>query len=89
MEKQQSQNSEKEIDKQNSTFEVKELENTPFSIIKKDNKFFGVMGSNRLTDFKENEEDIINELSNLNWDLVIKVVAILVEYYINLNKKEE
>jgi thioredoxin-related protein len=84
-------------DKQNSSNEelIKkyEVKNTPFTIIKQDNKVYGVMGQYRLTEDLKSVKKAKEEMKKITWDRLMQVVTILFdkaeeikEFNRNLNK---
>ena len=56
-----------------------QLENTPFSIVELDNKYFGTIQNYRLTELYDNAQEAEQELTNFNWNNFTKVVLVLIE----------
>jgi len=59
------------------------IEGTPFSVLRKEGKFCGIMGENRLTDWYESEMEAEDEVTKISWERLTQVIMILIE------KKEE
>lgn len=82
--KQQSKKSQmnvKEADKQNSseTIERENIENTPFTLIKVEEKWFGAMGKYRITEPSASKKEIETELKKVTWNRIVQVIQILIE----------
>lgn len=78
-----------EADKNGSLIERESIENSPFTVISIEGYHFGVMGDYRLTEKKNNKEEIIEELSKITWNRIIQIVMILDEVKNKLNIKKE
>lgn len=58
---------------------------TPFTIIGIKNEYFGVMGQYRLTEPNTSKELIKAELTQITWDRLVQVIAIMIESRDKLN----
>jgi hypothetical protein len=67
------------------SFEVKEIENTPFTIIKDDNKYFGVIANNKITEDYTTEKECLEELLKVDWNRITQVIVTIVEKLTNKN----
>lgn len=67
---------------------VKHIENTPFSIITQGADHYGVIGTHRITEKFENEEDCEKSVKEITWDRITQVIWAIVEKYKELNKLE-
>lgn len=52
----------------------KDVENTPFTIIKNENGHMGVIGEFRLTEYYKTEKECIEEVTKINWNRLIQVM---------------
>lgn len=52
----------------------KDVENTPFTIVKNEKGYMGVIGEFRLTEYYENEKECIEEVTKINWNRLIQVM---------------
>lgn len=74
----------------------KKIETTPFNLIGGEGKYWVAMGPYRLTEPKETEEEVLNELKEVSWELIgnfiYAVMAgrdMLVEKLAEVKKQEE
>lgn len=58
--------------------ERKNVQNTPFTLVKDDKGWFVTMGEYRLSDIFETEEEA-EKKAEVNWETLIPVIAIIVE----------
>jgi hypothetical protein len=80
--------------KQEFLFKYHELENSPFTIIEQDQKFFGVIGDKRVTEQYNNLEEAKNITLDINWDRITQVIWCIVEktkemQKLNINENEQ
>lgn len=70
----------------NNTFlvEFEQLENTPFTIVKKEDEFFGVLGEHRVTEIFNNIDELKKDLEQINWNRIIQVIWGVVEKFKNI-----
>lgn len=68
--------------------ETNQVENTPFTIVKHDNKYFGVLGNHRITELFETKEECETELKDINWNRVMQVIWAVVEKFTKININE-
>lgn len=72
------QSSENGMDKQNSTFERINIENTPFTAIKlADEDWFGAFGSYRITKAFETFDELEEDLNIINWNRIINIMKLV------------
>lgn len=80
------------MDRQNSSTELiqrEEIENTPFKVITIKGKSFGAFGNNRITEEYTTKEEVINQLKEPKWEIIITIILAIVantEEIINLKK---
>ncbi len=65
------------------------IKDSPFEVITKEGKSFGVMGNYRLTEESNDAESVKSELEKITWNRIIQVVMILNELKEKLNNKKE
>lgn len=53
------------------------IKDTPFTIISKDGKHFGVFGAYKLTEEYTNKEQLKKDLQEITWNRIIQVCAII------------
>ena len=66
------------------------IEETPFTVIRVEKKYFGVMGEYRVTEEKGNRGEVEDELRRITWNRMIQVMMIMDEIKSkdkNFNKK--
>lgn len=87
----------KETDNNESSSELikrHEIEDTPFTVIEIEGVFFGVMGQYRLTDERDNFDEVEKLLKDFTWNRVIQVLLLMSEQGLlgkninELNKEE-
>lgn len=77
------------MDKQEFLFKYHELENSPFTIIEQDNKFFGVIGDKRVTEQFNTLEEAKEVTLSINWDRITQVIWCIVEKVKEMQKLNE
>lgn len=68
--------------------EFKIIENTPFTIVRQDKEYFGLIGEHRITESYDNIEKCENEVKEITWDRIVQVIWAITEKY-NKIKLEE
>lgn len=73
-------------EKATEIIKMEEIKNTPFLLIHETEKniFFGVFGPYKITENKTNKDEVINELTPITYDTIIKVVSCIIH---KLNQK--
>jgi hypothetical protein len=66
-------------------FESSQVEETPFTIIKHEEKYFGVLGNHRVTQLFETKEECEADLKDINWNRVMQVIWAVVEKFTKIN----
>ena len=75
----------------NKGFLYEAIENTPFSLCYNEGKWFGLLSNKRLTEFYDNKEECIKDVTNMTWDRIVQVIWVISEKMIeikNLNLTE-
>lgn len=66
--------------KENSSLiEREQVPKTPFWVINQNEKWFLIMGENRITDLFNTKEEALDELKNNQWFITISIAAIVLE----------
>ena len=69
---------EEELDKPNSNseqlFTTEHLENTPFTMINQDEKWFGVIGEHRISEMHKTKEELEEDLKQISWNRIVQVL---------------
>ncbi len=76
------------LDNKNSNSEIfthEQVEETPFTIIKHDEKYFGVLGNHRVTQLYDTKEECEADLKDINWNRVMQVIWAVVEKFTKIN----
>lgn len=76
------------LDNKNSNSEIftqEQVEETPFTIIKNDEKYFGVLGNHRITQLYDTKEECEANLKDINWNRVMQVIWAVVEKFTKIN----
>ena len=68
-------------DKQSSLIDIKVLENTPFGIVTIEQKCFGVIGQNRITEEYEDIQKLKKDLQKIDWNKIVNVVWNVCDLY--------
>ena len=61
------------------------IENTPFTIVKENDNYFGVMGKYRLTEPYGDKVQLEKELKKITWDRLLVVIGIMIKEQEKLN----
>ena len=90
----QSQTSVNTQDKEELTSEdvtrVKQVEGTPFAIVKENDRWFPVLAEYRLTEEDyETEEEAIKFLNEKDWNTLITVMLTIIRKYNELNEEQK
>jgi hypothetical protein len=76
------------LDKQNSNYELfesEQLSETPFTIIKANGKYFGVLGKHRVTELFDTKEKVETELKDVNWNRILQVIWAVVAKFTKID----
>lgn len=65
--------------KQDYLIEYEHVKDTPFTIVSKEERHFGVMGQHQITKVEEDKEKLRKELKKITWNRLIQVIAIIKE----------
>jgi hypothetical protein len=57
--------------------EYKQIEGTPFTLIRKENEYFVVMGNHRVTEGYDSEVEALNSIVNDKWLTILKMILIV------------
>lgn len=74
-----------------SKLEFTAVDNSPFTIVKDENTYFGLIGNHRITGSYGTFEEIKEDITKITWDRIVQVIWAVAEKYkdIDLIKKEE
>lgn len=64
------------------------IENTPFTIVRQEKEYFGLIGEHRITESYEDLETCEKEIKEITWDRIVQVIWAITEKY-NKIKLEE
>nr|WAE43662.1 MAG: hypothetical protein [Microviridae sp.] len=72
-------------------FERTVIEGTPFVIIhdKQNKVYFAVIGQNRVTELKETEQEVREDIGGTNWGMMINIIAIICKKMISELQTEQ
>ncbi|AYQ58225.1 putative VP3 [Microviridae sp.] len=76
------------LDNKNSNSEMftqEQIEDTPFTIIKHEEQYFGVLGKHRITQLFDTKEECEADLKEINWNRVMQVIWAVVEKFTKVN----
>lgn len=80
-------------DRQESSnnLEFTHIENTPFTIVRQDSEYFGLIGNHRITESYSDEETLKKEIQKITWDRILQVIWAVTEKFKNYEqlKKQE
>lgn len=71
-----------------SSQEFIHVEGTPFTIVREEKNYFGIIGEHRITENYDNEKEIRNELVKITWDRIIQVIWAVSNKFNKINLKE-
>ena len=76
------------LDKQESSNEIEytPVENTPFTIVKQNNMYYGLLSNHRLTESYLSEEVCKKELTEITWDRIVQVIWTVAEKMSKINE---
>ena len=57
------------------------IEGTPFTIVKQDEKYYGLIGNHRITDEWTNIDELKEDLLKVSWDRITQVIWAVVEKF--------
>lgn len=66
-------------DNKNSTFETEIIENTPFTMVEIDNKYFAVIGEYKVTEEYNTKQELLNKINEKDWGLITSLIGVLIE----------
>ena len=66
-------------------FTHEQVTETPFTIIKHEDKYFGVLGKHRVTELYETKEECEADLREINWNRVLQVIWGVVEKFTKID----
>ncbi len=72
-----------------SKLEFEIIENTPFTIVKEENTYFGLIGNHRITNGYDDKEQLKQDITKITWDRIVQVIWAVAEKYKNIDLKEE
>lgn len=61
--------------------EHKQIKNTPFVMVRYEDKYFMVLGSAKLTDEYSSEEEVLEVLEERKWEILIACMLYLMDEY--------
>lgn len=67
--------------------EFTNIEGTPFTIVKQDEKYYGLIGNHRITEEWNDLEDLKEDLLKVSWDRITQVIWAVVEKF-KFNEEE-
>lgn len=70
----------------NSEEFYKQVEGTPFTVIKKENKYYVMMGKYQLTLEHETQENAVKDAETMTWDRIMQVCMIIAKDTVTNNK---
>lgn len=78
-------------DRQESSNEIefKNVDNTPFTIVKQNKQYFGLIGQHRVTEGYDDYETCEKELIEINWNRLIQVIWAVAEKFNKIDIKQE
>jgi len=59
-------------------YDTTPIQDTPFHVVKMQEKYFLARGKYRLTDLKDTFEEVEQEVVNSTWDLLFRVISVAV-----------
>ena len=80
-------NVEEQTNKPYGNLEFTNIEGTPFTIVKQDEKYYGLIGNHRITEEWENLEELKEDLLKVSWDRITQVIWAVVEKF-KFNEEE-
>jgi len=77
------------LDKQESSTELEftNIEGTPFTIVKQNGLYYGLIGNHRITESYLLKEVLEKEITEITWDRILQVVWAVTEKF-KMNKEQ-
>lgn len=77
------------LDKQDSGNELEftNLENTPFTIVKQNGLYYGLIGNHRITESYLEKKVLEEEIQKITWDRLLQVIWAVTEKF-KMNKEQ-
>jgi hypothetical protein len=72
-----------------SELEFESIENTPFTIVKDKDIYYGLIGNHRITQSYSDKEELKTEVTRISWDRIVQVVWAIAEKYKDINLEKE
>ena len=69
----------------NKGFLYEAIENTPFSLCYNEGKWFGLLSNKRLTEFYDDKDECIKDVSAMTWDRIVQVIWVISEKMNEIN----
>ncbi len=63
-----------------------QIKDSPFVVVEEKGKFYGLVGKYRLTEECDTREKAIEETTKMTWDNLIKVMIVIQDMGIEINK---
>ena len=76
------------LDKKDSSNEIEytPVENTPFTIVKQNEQYYGLLSNHRLTESYLSKEVCEKELTAITWDRIVQVIWTVAEKMSQINE---
>lgn len=62
------------------------IDNTPFRLVGKEEKYFIALGRTRLTQYYETEEGALSAIYDKHWEIILHMIVTVLEGHIQLKK---
>lgn len=64
----------KESNSNEELIKWKPIDNTPFILIKQNEKYFGAIGNHRITEYHDNEKECEKDILEMSWNRIVQVI---------------
>jgi len=75
-------------DKQSYLIEHENVEETPFTMVKNEGIWYGVIGNHRLTEGHNDKEELKKELTEITWNRLVQVIWAINEKFKIIKENE-
>lgn len=66
--------------------ETHEVKGTPMVVMRQENEYWGCIGKYRLTERMDSKQGVIDEITEMSWNNIIKMIMIVGDMNININE---
>jgi len=77
------------MEEKEQLIETMDVKDTPFTVIRKDDKYAVCMGQNRLSAWFESEEEAYADCKDVSWDRLLNVIMLCIKHSKEILERKE